>query len=89
MAKVTLEQRHTIVSTLWSNGIHDAKSLHKLTSIPRSTIYDYVKKLKNGDTLNPLPRSGRPKNFLPKNVIFLIVLFQQINFPHVLNLQRF
>jgi transposase len=71
MAKVTLEQRHTIVSTLWSNGVRDAKSLHKLTSIPRSTIYDYVKKLKNGDTLNPLPRSGRPRKLSPKKRRFL------------------
>src|SRR2546423_48834 len=69
--KTTLEQRHTIVSTLWNNGVHNAKSLHQLTSIPRSTIYDYIKKLKNRVTLSPLPRSERPKKLSPKKCRFL------------------
>ena len=74
MAKVTLEQHHT----LWNNGVCDAKTLHKLTSIPRSTIYDYVKKLKNGNTLNPYLVLVDQK-LSPKKHHFLVVLFQQIN----------
>ncbi|CAG8706867.1 5252_t:CDS:1, partial [Funneliformis mosseae] len=66
MANITLEQRHTIVSTLWSNSVHDAKTLHKLTFISRFMVYDYVKKLKNSNTLNPLPCSSRPKKLSPK-----------------------
>ncbi|RGB23404.1 hypothetical protein C1646_677144 [Rhizophagus diaphanus] len=71
MAKVTLAQRRIIVSTLWDNGVHNAKSLHQLTSIPLSTIYDYIKKLKNGVTLSPLSRSGRPKKLTPKKHYYL------------------
>lgn len=66
MARVTFEQRHTIVTSLWNNGVHNAKTLHELTSIPLSTIYDYLKKLKKNTTLDPLPRSGRPRKLTPK-----------------------
>jgi len=62
----TLSQRRTIVTTLWENGTHDAKTLHSLTSIPLSTLYDYIKKLKKGISLEPLSRSGRPKRLSPK-----------------------
>src|SRR6185312_14327784 len=55
----------TIIS-LWEAGTHDADTLHKLTSIPLSTVYKYIKKLKNNISLNPLPRSGRPRKFSPK-----------------------
>ncbi|CAG8606152.1 14443_t:CDS:1 [Funneliformis mosseae] len=71
MTNITLEQCCTIISTLWSNGVHDAKTLHKLTSIPRFTVYDYVKKLKNDNTLNPLPRSSRLKKLSSKKRHFL------------------
>ena len=41
-------------------------TLHKLTSIPLSTVYKYIKKLENNISLNPLPRSGRPRKLSPK-----------------------
>ncbi|PKC06736.1 hypothetical protein RhiirA5_400209 [Rhizophagus irregularis] len=66
MARVTLEQRRTTITSLWNSGIHNAKTLHQITSIPLSTIYDYLKKLKNGISLDPLPRSGRPRKLTPR-----------------------
>ena len=66
MANVTLEQRHTAVTSLWNSGVRDAKTLQKLTSVPPSTIYDYLKKLKMGYSLDPLPRSGRPRKLTPR-----------------------
>src|SRR6266498_5886739 len=66
MANVILEQHHTAVTSLWHVGVRNAKTLHKQTSVPLSTIYDYLKKLKMGYSLNPLPRSGRPKKLTPK-----------------------
>ena len=66
MANVTLEQRRTAVTSLWNAGVRNAKTLHELTSVPLSTIYDYLKKLKMGYSLDPLPRSGRPRKLTPK-----------------------
>src|ERR1043166_10241711 len=66
MANVTNEQRRATITSLWNAGIRKAKTLHKMTSVPLSTIYDYLKKLENGTSLDPLPRSGRPKKFTPK-----------------------
>src|SRR5688572_11060227 len=66
MANVTLEQRRMAVTSLWNSGVCDAKTLHELTSVPLSTIYDYLKKLKMGYSLDPLPRSGRSKKLTPK-----------------------
>src|ERR1043166_3030484 len=66
MANITLEQHHTAVTSLWNSGVRDAKTLQKLTSVPPSTIYDYLKKLKMGYSLDPLPRSGRPRKLTPK-----------------------
>ena len=66
MVNVTLEQCRTAITSLWNSGVCDAKTLHELTSVPLSTIYDYLKKLKMGYSLDPLPRSGRPKKLTPK-----------------------
>ena len=61
MAYGTYAQRRKKVITLWENGTYDAKTLHSLTFILLFTLYDYIKKLKNGIFIVPLPRSGRPK----------------------------
>jgi transposase len=66
MAYSSFAQRRTMVATLWKNGTHDAKTLHSLTSIPLSTIYDHIKKLKKNIPLKPLSRPGRPKQLSPK-----------------------
>ena len=66
MANITLDQRRTAVTSLWNAGVRDAKTLHELTSVPLSTIYDYLKKLKMGYSLDPLPRSGRSRKFISK-----------------------
>jgi transposase len=66
MANVTLEQRRTAVTSLWNSGVCDTKTLHELTSIPLSTIYDYLKKLKMGYSLDPFPRPGRPRKLTPR-----------------------
>jgi transposase len=66
MTKPSIDQRRKTVTTLWENGTCDAYTLHKLTSIPLSTIYDYTKKLSNGISLDPKQRSGRPRKLSPK-----------------------
>jgi len=77
MANITLEQRHTAVTSLWHAGIHDTKTLHKQTFVSLSTIYDYLKKLKMGYSLDPLPRFGRPKKLTPKKCCHLDQLVSQ------------
>src|SRR6266540_1938804 len=77
MANVILEQHHTAVTSLWHVGVRDAKTLHKQTSVPLSTIYDYLKKLKMGYSLDPLPRSGRPKKLTSKKCRHLGQLVSQ------------
>ncbi|CAJ0645873.1 13650_t:CDS:1, partial [Entrophospora sp. SA101] len=57
---------HKTITTLWENGIHDACTLHELTSIPLSTIYYYTKKLSNGISLDPGQCSERPRKISPK-----------------------
>ena len=66
MTYSSFAQCHTMVVTLQKNGTHDAKTLHSLTSIPLSTIYDHIKKLKKNIPLEPLSRPGRPKRLSPK-----------------------
>ena len=56
---------------MWENGTHDAQTLHELTSIPLSTVYKYIKKLKKNTILDPLPRPGRPKKLSPKKRRYL------------------
>jgi transposase len=77
MANVTLEQRYTAITSLWNAGVQNAKTLHELTSVPLSTIYDYLKKLKIGHSLDPLPKSGRPKILTPKKRRYLGQLVSQ------------
>jgi transposase len=47
--------------TLWDNGIHNAKELHKLTNIPLSTIYRKIEKIKKNGSLKHAGGNGRPK----------------------------
>src|ERR1043166_2632383 len=77
MANVTLEQRCIAVTSLWNSGVCDAKTLQKLTSVPPFTIYDYLKKLKMGYSLDPLPRSGRPRKLIPRKRRHLSQLVSQ------------
>ena len=53
-------QRQTILQ-LWNNGIRNAKQIHTQTSIPLSTVYDNIKKLKNIGTNQHAKGAGRPK----------------------------
>ena len=86
MVNVTLEQRRTAITSLWHAGVRDAKTLHKQTSVPLSTIYDYLKKLKMGYSLDPLPRSGRPKKLTPKKRRHLGQLVSQNKYSTCLEL---
>ncbi len=55
MANVTLKQYHIIITFLWNFNIYNIKTLYKLTFILFFIIYNYLKKLKVGYFLNPLP----------------------------------
>jgi len=68
MTKPSIDQNRKTITTLWANGTHDAYTIHELTSISLSTIYNYIKKLENGESLDHKPRSGRPENFLHSSV---------------------
>ena len=46
MTKPSIDQNRKTITTLWANGTHDAYTIHELTSISLSTIYNYIKKLK-------------------------------------------
>src|SRR5271170_4606618 len=80
MAHVALKQRHTLITSLWENGVRNAHTLHELTSILLSTVYKYIKKLKNNITLDPLPRTGRPKKLSPKKYRYLGQLISKNKF---------
>ncbi|PKC04492.1 hypothetical protein RhiirA5_422200 [Rhizophagus irregularis] len=50
---------------LWNNGIHNVKELHRLTNIPKSTIYDNIKKLKENGTIKHAGGMTDPKRLPP------------------------
>jgi len=58
MTKPSIDQNRKTITTLWANCTHDAYTIHELTSISLSTIYNYIK---NGESLEHKPRSGRPR----------------------------
>ena len=53
-------QRQTILQ-LWNNGIRNAKQIHTQTSIPLSTVYGNIKKLKNIGTTQHAKGAERTK----------------------------
>src|SRR4051794_17124148 len=88
MANVTLEQRRIAITSLWNSSVRDAKTLNELTSILLSTIYDYLKKLKMGFSLDPLPRFGRPRKLTPKKRRYLGQLISQNKYSTVPELKN-
>ncbi|CAG8776425.1 16555_t:CDS:1, partial [Funneliformis caledonium] len=69
--KLTLNERRSFINNLWTNGVHDINELHKITHIPKSTLYTYIRKLKNFGIIKPKSRPGRPKLLSPKKRIHL------------------
>lgn len=69
--KLTLNEKRSLVSSLWANGIHNVNKLHEITHIPKSTLYTYVPKLKKSGTIKLKSRLGRPKLLSPKKRIHL------------------
>ena len=67
----TLTQRRSIIENLWESGIHDISQLHKITHIPISTLYKYIKKLSVAASLKPKSRPGRPKKLTAEKRIHL------------------
>ena len=63
MTKPSLNQRYMTITSLWEAGTRDADTLHKLTSIPLSTVYKYIKKFKNNISLNPFPDLADQESF--------------------------
>ena len=55
------EQHRQVLLHFWNQGVHTAKELHNLTSIPLRTIYYNIKKLEKNGNNTPDRRSGRPK----------------------------
>jgi len=66
MVKPPLSNRRSNVRDAWRRGIRNVPSLAKITGVPLSTTYKYVAKLKKKQTLNPLPRPGRPRILTPE-----------------------
>ena len=60
-----------IVENLWESGIHDVSQLHKITHVPISTLYKYIKKLSVTATLKPKYRPERPKKITAEKRIYL------------------
>ena len=69
--QLTLTQRRSIVENLWENGIHDVSQPHKITHLPISTLYKYIKKLSVAASLKPKSRPGRPKKLTAEERIHL------------------
>ena len=67
----TLTQRRSIIENLWESEIHDISQLHKITHIPISTLYKYIKKLSVAASLKPKSRPGRPKKLTAEKRIHL------------------
>jgi transposase len=59
--KLSLNRRRSFVNRLWNNGVRTVPELHKITDIPKSTLYKYIQKILTSIPLKPKPRSGRPK----------------------------
>ena len=69
--QLTLTQRQSIVENLWESGIHDVSQLHKITHVPISALYKYIKKLSVTASLKPKSRPGRPKKITAEKHIYL------------------
>ena len=67
----TLTQRRSIIENLWESGIHDISQLHKITHIPISTLYKYIKKLSVAASLKPKSHPERPKKLTAEKRIHL------------------
>ena len=63
--QLTLTQKRSIVENLWDSGIHDVSQLHKITHVPISTLYKYIKKLLVAASLKPNPAQ---ENLLRKSL---------------------
>lgn len=50
----------------WNQGVRTVPELYKITKIPRSTLYDNVKKLKEKGTISHKGGNGRPKKITPE-----------------------
>ena len=60
------ERKLHVLLHYWNKGVRSVPKLHKLTKIPRSTIYYNVKKLKEKRTIKHKGGNGRPKKITPK-----------------------
>src|ERR1051325_9636663 len=66
MAPSNKKRHHEVVLHYWHKGVRSVPKLHKLTKIPRSTIYYNVKKLKEKRTIKHKGGNGRPKKITPE-----------------------
>ena len=69
--QLTLTQKRSIVENLWDSGIYDVSQLHRITHVPISTLYKYIRKLSVAASLKPKSRPGRPKKLTAEKRIHL------------------
>ena len=55
------ETQHQSILHLWNNGIRNAKEIYAQTTIPLTTIYDNIRKLKKTGTIKHAGGNGQPK----------------------------
>ena len=61
MTSSDLESQRQTILHFWKKGVRKPQEIHKLTSIPLSTIKYNIKKLNDTGTLSHRQKSGRPK----------------------------
>src|SRR5205823_4060007 len=65
MSPSTKKSQREAILLLWNQGIRTANEIHARTSIPPSTIYDNIDKLKKTGTVDHARGNGRPRKITP------------------------
>ena len=81
--QLTLTQRRSVVENLWENGIHDVSQLHKITHVPISTLYKYIKRLSVAASLKPKSRKVNKERVVGSNNIFIYTFVIWCNFLYM------
>lgn len=60
------------IQQLWDRGIQNASEIRKRTSLPRSTIYYNISKLKESGSVTHRNHSGRPRKISSESSRMLV-----------------
>jgi transposase len=61
MSTETKKSQRDVILFHWNNGVHKPSEIHKITKIPKSTIHDNIRRIKEKGTNKHAGGKGQPK----------------------------